>query len=292
MAKIMLSGATGLLGRAIFANLGTHHDIIGLGFSRAQPPIIKADLLNEKEVFELFDTHRPDFFIHSAAERNPDKFDDDPEQAIELNCAVTECIAKCCAQYQCKLIFISTDYVFDGRTAPYDEAAIPNPLNLYGESKARTESLLQTLYPSAAIVRIPVLYGQVGHLGESAVTVIAKQLLHGVTEFDDDALRFPTDTKDIALVIDQAINHFGQSMRGIYHVSAKQKMTKLDMAKIMAEIMGIDTNALSGAPFNPNAAPRPKDCQLKDTKLMTQGIEINTDFKDAIADILAPHLSQ
>ncbi|MEM0513895.1 SDR family oxidoreductase [Pseudoalteromonas sp. YIC-827] len=293
MAKIIVSGATGLLGRALFTHLTPNHQVIGLGFSRAQPPVIKVDLFDKEAISTLFATHQPDFFIHSAAERNPDKFDNDPEQSIQFNCAVTEHIAKCCAQFNCKLIFISTDYVFDGRNPPYAEDAKTNPLNLYGQSKARSEALLQAHYPSAAIVRIPVLYGEVGYLGESAVTVIAEQLQKGATRFDNECQRFPTDTADIANALADAIATLGAELEGIYHLSAKERLTKLDMAKAMAPLLGLDASTLSAAATDTiTSATRPLDCALKDTRLGAQGIEIKSDFAKRIAAVLTPHLSQ
>ncbi|WP_105199675.1 dTDP-4-dehydrorhamnose reductase family protein [Pseudoalteromonas sp. T1lg10] len=294
MAKIIVSGATGLLGRALFTHLTPTHQVTGLGFSRAQAPIVKVDLFDKEAISTLFATHQPDFFIHSAAERNPDKFDNDPEQSIQFNCAVTEHIAKCCEQFTCKLIFISTDYVFDGRNPPYAEDAEVNPLNLYGQSKARSEALLQAHYPSAAIVRIPVLYGEVGYLGESAVTVIAEQLQNGVTHFDNECQRFPTDTADIANALAGAITTLGSELEGIYHLSAQERLTKLDMAKAMAPLLDLDASALSPAPVAAanNAASRPLNCALKDTRLVLHGIEINNDFAKRIAEVLTPHLSQ
>ncbi|MBS3798153.1 SDR family oxidoreductase [Pseudoalteromonas sp. BDTF-M6] len=293
MAKIIVSGATGLLGRALFARLNPEHQVIGLGFSRAQPPVIKADLFDKEAISALFAAHRPDFFIHSAAERNPDKFDNDPEHSIQFNCAVTEHIAKCCAQFNCTLIFISTDYVFDGRNPPYAEDAETSPLNLYGQSKARSEALLQTEYPHAAIIRIPVLYGEVSHLGESAVTVIAEQLKNGVTRFDDECQRFPTDTADIATALAGAIATLGTELEGIYHLSANERLTKLGMAKLMAPLLGLEPSILSAAAADTSAsATRPLDCALKDTRLGKQGIEIKSDFATRIAEVLTPHLSQ
>ncbi|WP_462159011.1 dTDP-4-dehydrorhamnose reductase family protein [Pseudoalteromonas sp. GB56] len=292
MAKVMISGATGLLGRALMNEFSKEHDAIGLGYSRAQPPILKVDLFDKEALHKVFAEHTPDFFIHSAAERNPDRFDNDPENSIKLNCAVTEEIARCCQQFGCKLIFISTDYVFDGRTPPYREDAATNPLNLYGESKARSEQLLQKDYPNAAIARIPVLYGEVTALKESAVTIIAEQLMKGVRAFDHDSLRFPTNTADIARVLRQAIEVVGSNLKGVYHISAKEMMTKLDMAKAMAPMLDIDRATLIAAPVDENAAPRPKDCALHDTRLAAVGIEIDAQFSDAISTILGPHLSQ
>ncbi|WP_105188178.1 dTDP-4-dehydrorhamnose reductase family protein [Pseudoalteromonas sp. T1lg48] len=293
MAKIIVSGATGLLGRALFARLYREHQVIGLGYSRAQPPIVKADLFDKDAISALFTSHRPNFFIHSAAERNPDKFDNDPEHSIKFNCAVTEHIAKCCEQFNCKLIFISTDYVFDGRNPPYAEDAKTNPLNLYGQSKARSEVLLQAQYPHAAIVRIPVLYGEVNYLGESAVTVIAEQLKNGATRFDDQCQRFPTDTADIAEALAGAINTQGAQLQGMYHLSANERLTKLEMAKLMAPQLGLDPSILAATAVDTSgSATRPLDCALKDTRLGVQGIEIKSDFATRIAKVLTPHLSQ
>ena len=290
MAKIVVTGATGLLGRALMQVLKQQHQVIGTGFSRAKPPIVALDLGDKDKLENFLSECKPDVLIHAAAERRPDKCENAQEDTLKLNVDASKQLAALCAKYNIRLFFISTDYVFDGNTPPYNENAETNPLNFYGESKAAAEKAVLALSAHHTVVRVPVLYGEVEYLDESAVTTIAKSVLgENKSKQDHWAIRFPTHVEDIALTLNDLVNQPHKNCGGIFHITDVQAMTKYDIACVIAESLGRDTSTLVAQPEPDQTAPRPFNCALQDTRLHKLGIDHKRDFNTAITAVLAPH---
>lgn len=291
MAKIIVTGATGLLGRALMNTLNKNHQVIGTGFTRAKPPILPLDLCNEKQVEQLLIQEMPDVVIHAAAERRPDKCENEQQQTLALNVEVSRQLASLCTKLGTRLFFISTDYVFDGTAPPYSESAPTNPLNFYGQSKAAAEQAILSVSPNHTIIRVPVLYGNVEYLAESAVTVITEQIKkHKAAKHDHWAIRYPTHVEDIALTIKDLIAQPTEKSSGIFHISDNQAMTKYDMACIIANAIGLDAADFEALTEPDQSAPRPHNCALKDTKLTQLGITHQRSFAEAVKKAIAPHL--
>lgn len=246
--KVLLTGASGLLGRQIYAAMKENGwDVLGLAYSRAKGGLVKADLLDIDNLKKIFGEYKPSIVIHSAAERRPDQVKNDEEKAKLLNVSVSESIASLCSSHQCYLIYISTDYVFDGTSPPYRPDDKPNPLNLYGEMKHDGE-LATLTYPKSSIVRVPILYGPIEYLEESAVTILYKAFqTEGKFEMNDHELRYPTHTKDIANFICQLSDRSLSEpdiTSGIWHCSTSDPLTKYQMSLVMAKVFNLSTDHL------------------------------------------------
>ncbi len=124
-----ITGATGLLGRAILEEFAAAYegDFVGTGLSRATGKVEKLDLLDRSAVEAFFETKKPKFIIHSAAERKPDVSEKDPKATWTLNVDVTGHLAKLCHENGAWLLYLSTDYVFDGTAPPYQPGDDTNP---------------------------------------------------------------------------------------------------------------------------------------------------------------------
>lgn len=287
--KVWITGATGLAGRAVTKVLEQSHDVIPTGFSRTGGKVLKVDLTCEEDIKSFLEEHQPEAVIHLAAERKPDVCDNKQEQTKALNVAASESLARLCKEHNCWLLYFSTDYVFDGQNPPYYPDSNPNPLNFYGETKLAGEEVVKVEHPSSCILRVPVLYGFVESLDESAVTSIAKGLLktEAVTT-DHWATRFPTLVDDLGQVINKMLE---KKPSGIYHFSGEEAMTKFEITKIMGDALGKSYEHVSGSESAPGGAPRPKDCQLDMTKLKDDGFYVKpTSIKSIIADILREHI--
>ncbi len=151
--------------------------------------------------------------LKGAANRFPDKVDKDPEGTRVINIEASKSLAQLCAQRGIFLIYISTDYVFAGKPgdAPYEADAQTGPTNLYGQTKLDGETAVLEAFKAAgkeglgAVLRVPVLYGSALENKESAVNVLMDAVLkvqqEGVkVSMDHWALRFPTNTEDVARV--------------------------------------------------------------------------------------------
>ena len=288
--KVLLTGASGLLGRAISARLRGRRDLglTGTAFSRARAPVIKADLTDSAEVAALFASTKPDFVIHAAAERRPDIVDRNPSQAKALNVAATETIARACARSGAFLLYISTDYVFDGSNPPYFPDSPVNPLNEYGKLKLEGETRVAAMAAAkAAILRLPILYGPVERLDESSVTELASLLKkRQACRVDNWARRYPLHVDDVAAAIEKIIDaDASRSGLPIYLLSGPVAYTKYEMFTIVAKTIGMDASFAAPEAAPPKGAPRPKDCRMDTTLIEALGYKPRVDFEPGIAEI-------
>lgn len=300
--KILVTGASGLLGRSLMVHLAPLADLpralIGTARSRITPPLQKLDLTDEPAVRQAFAAWLPDLVVHSAAERRPDIVDGDPVAAKRLNVGATELLTELAAARGARFIYISTDYVFDGTMPPYTTDAKPAPLNAYGRMKLAGEDVVRTAYSGIgdsgfAILRIPILYGRVESLAESPVTELAAKLMVGQAfNAEDWAMRYPAHADDVARAIAliaeqlmQATPHAG----GTYHFASGEQLTKYGMALVIAKELAVDTRLVQADPNPPSGAPRPKDCRLDASRLNSLGFVPCIGFADGVREALAPY---
>ena len=177
--RVLITGASGLLGRAILKQFSNSDswEVLGLAHSRATGALKKVNLLDFDEAQRVVTEFKPHVLIHSAAERRPDVVENDEETCEKMNVGITKVLATTINDLNNGLevpehfmLYISTDYVFDGASPPYKPMDKPNPLNKYGKSKLAGEKVVQTCLSDSGILRIPILYGNVEYLKESAVT--------------------------------------------------------------------------------------------------------------------------
>ncbi|CAM0138405.1 hypothetical protein VKS41_002956 [Umbelopsis sp. WA50703] len=287
--KVFVTGASGLLGRAVYQQLKKNgHEVIGTAYSRANDELYKLDLTKESSVREFVDTHKPDAIIHCAAERRPDVAEKDRTGTEFLNIQVPKDFGKLTKEKGIFLIYISTDYVFDGTQPPYDAIeGKPNPLNFYGKTKLAGEKAIQEVNPDAVILRVPILYGKTEYNGESAVNILVDSVLDQSksAKMDNVAVRYPTNVEDVARVLADLTSaklEQQKDIEGVYHFSGEKPYTKYDMCEVFAKayhvpmdhVQAVDTSS------DPGAASRPKNSHLSNSRLEQAGISTyNVDFE-------------
>ncbi|XP_028331227.1 methionine adenosyltransferase 2 subunit beta [Gouania willdenowi] len=293
--RVLVTGATGLLGRAMCKEFeGSDWTIIGTGNSRAKPRLLSCDLTDEAAVRRLLSDSKPHVIVHCAAERRPDVVERHPEAAANLNVHATALLASLAAASGALFLYISTDYVFDGRNPPYGEDDAPNPLNVYGKSKLQGEREALRHCPGALILRVPVLYGEVTSVTESAVTCLWLNVeSEEISALDHTQQKFPTDTRQVAAVCRRLCERARQdsSVRGVFHFSGNEQMTKYQMGVAMAQAFDLPSNHLIPLTEQPAAASahRPINSQLNCSRLqlLNLGIEPTT-FSSSIVECLWP----
>lgn len=280
--KVLVTGATGMLGRSLVRHLNKHDTLYtttGTGFNRANkaPNMKKLDLLNLQQIQTIMDEIKPNVVVHCAAERFPDRASADPERTQALNVDSTLNLARECARIGATIIYISTDYVFDGGIhsgikPPYPTDAKTAPINIYGESKLAGEQAVLSIPDSKPIiVRIPVLYAlDCEDLSESASLVVAKGLLstESSASVDNWGIRFPTLVDDVSSILRLIINATQNQQSPLckggmkLHVSSSEQCTKYELTKLMAKIVNVDGSHIQPNSNPPSGAPRPQNTQL------------------------------
>jgi S-adenosylmethionine synthetase len=297
MSSIVITGASGLLGRAVLdACRGVPSwQVHGTVLSRVRNGLDRVDLCDARAVREFLEARQPRIIVHCAAERRPDASEDAPDATVRLNVEATARLAKWAAANSAWLVFLSTDYVFDGVKPPYAVDAPTNPLNLYGRSKRDGELAVWAETSDAAVLRVPVLYGTVERLDESVVTDLARRIRDArgaAVTLENWATRYPTGVDDLAVVLRQMIERRLEhsDFRGTFHWSGDEPFTKFGMGQVMARVLGIDPAVLVPDDRPPGGAPRPRDCHLDCSELERLGIGQRTPFVPAITRILQPWL--
>ena len=283
--RVVVTGASGLLGREIVNILSRSHTVSGWAHRRAED-FHAVNLLDPVAAEQAFKAFRPEVLVHAAAQRRPDSMQANPEESWALNVSVPRDLSLLCASAGTSFYFISTDYVFDGVAPPYAEEAAPHPLNLYGKSKAAAEEHIRTNCQGYCIVRVPILYGPSADAAESAITILLEQLRadeHKEIFFDDGAIRYPTLTTDVARALAFLIE---RKAEGVYHYTAEQPYTKYGMAVVMASILGHKA-LLFPAASQTQGAKRPLNSHLDNTKIRRLGFESYTPFREGISSVLA-----
>jgi dTDP-4-dehydrorhamnose reductase len=213
---------------------------------------------------------RPEAVIHTAAMADIDVCQAQPDLARAVNVNFTRVLAEVCAETESKLVFCSTDTVFDGEHAPYSEADVPGPANLYAETKVEAERLVSQLGGQAVIARLSLVVGlPVLGAGNSFLARMIAALNQGrPVAFPGHEVRTPLDviTAGRSLLELAAADH-----SGIYHLAGHSRVSRLEMARAIARRLGFPQDLIldQGPATTPGRAPRPRDVSLDNRKACT-----------------------
>ena len=218
--KVLVTGASGLLGRQVMAELtAAGVPCLGLAHSRPGPGLVQLDLTDLAAARSFVLEHKPSHVIHAAAQRFPDKVEADFEAAKLLNVETSRTIAEACQEAGARMIYISTDYVFPGDHPPYFPDNPARPLNKYGETKLAGEGAVLGAAAGHLVLRVPVLYGGVTQLTESAVTVLLEVVRRGApATVSSYEVRCPSHTRDIARILRDLVSEIINKLKVSYPV--------------------------------------------------------------------------
>jgi len=262
--KVLLTGATGFLGSALQPVLEKDFEVISLGNRSCPPGGIQSDLTQHGEVERLLESVTPDIVVHTAAIREPDLCEEDPQRAKEINTLLPARFAKLLPDHA-RLLHISTDYVFDGTRPPYREKDEVSPINIYGITKAEAEQYVLS-HPGGIVLRIPVLIGA----GPGFIQQMVEALENNESqEIDDVLIRHPTWIQDVAHISAWLLS---TERTGIWHASSERGETRYGCTKRVAEVLGLSWDHLSPSKaVLPRKATRPLNSNLSPKKLLQAG---------------------
>jgi dTDP-4-dehydrorhamnose reductase len=244
MERVLLFGGSGILGTEVLRALQKEK------IEYVAPRSSDLDIRNKNQITDFARDFKPTWIINCAAWTNVDGAEDSFKEACELNEVAVENIAIAAKSIDCKVVHISTDYVFDGESeTPYKEDSMVNPINKYGESKLKGEKALVAVLPGSFVVRTSWLYGANGK--NFVKTIVGKALRDEPARVVDDQVGSPTSAKDLAAGIISIIRI--HPAPGIYNFSNEGSCSWFDLARTVYRNVGanpelveaIDSNSLN-----------------------------------------------
>lgn len=264
----IVTGATGQLGsHAIHALKEQSPDAVIMAMSRRATPdrwLVESaivDLAETDTVVSTIERFAPTHVLHLGAMTAVSEAYNNPKLADQVNVQATQAIADTTARLDARMVFASTDMVFDGRLAPYTEDATPRPISNYGRSKASAEAALAG-QSHIAIVRFPLMFG-IPKIERSSTVVNQIQALRDGTPLNlfTDEFRTPLWLGDAAA---QAIQIARLDVNGIFHCPGPERLSRLQMVERFATALNIKTgniNAISRLDID-SPETRPEDLSL------------------------------
>jgi dTDP-4-dehydrorhamnose reductase len=261
--RVLIFGATGLVGQALMREW-QGDEIVGLG-SR------DADIRSGEQVGAAIRKHAPDWVVLAAAYTDVDGCETHAELAFDVNSRGAATVAKVSAQAGTRLVFLSTDYVFDGtKNHPYETDEPLSPQSIYGESKAAAEVEIRKVHAEACILRTSWVYGVDGKCFPDTILKLAQTR----SELDvvDDQRGSPTYTVDLARTIIQLCR---KNAIGIVHVTNRGDCTWYDFASAIVKAAGLSVRVqpTSSEKFV-RPAKRPKYSVLSSRSLEPYGVQM------------------
>lgn len=275
--KVLVTGVNGQLGYDVVKELDKRgHQAIGVDRK-------EMDLTSIEQIKECIKNVNPEAIIHCAAYTAVDKAEDEEELCRRVNAIATKEIAEHAKILDVPMIYISTDYVFDGtKDGEYTEEDIPNPINVYGKTKYEGEVYVQELLEKYYIVRISWVFGENGNNFIDTMLKLSKD--REQLNVINDQVGSPTYTKDLATLLVDMIDN---NKYGIYHATNEGYCTWYEFANEIFNLsnVSIEVNHILTSEY-PTKAKRPMNSKMNKDKLNINGFIKLRAWKDALKDYI------
>ncbi|MBD2163782.1 NAD(P)-dependent oxidoreductase [Calothrix membranacea FACHB-236] len=276
MKKLLVTGASGFLGWHICQLAKPEWEVYGTYFANSLEipgiQILKINLTDFQELKQIFNDIKPAAVIHTAALSQPNFCQNHPQESYAINVTASCNIAGLCADYAIPCAFTSTDLVFDGLNAPYEETDAVSPLNIYGEQKVQAEIGMLERYPQTAVCRMPLMFGMATPTAKSFIQPFIETLQAGkeLSLFIDE-FRTPVSGKTAVQGLLLAL----EKVQGLIHLGGKERISRYDFMRQLVEVFEIPNATLKGCRQEDikMAAPRPKDVSLNSSKAFALGYQ-------------------
>jgi dTDP-4-dehydrorhamnose reductase len=277
--RVLVIGATGLLGKVLLEEWDGD-TITGVG-SR------DVDIRDHLQLRQLFGRCRPEWTILLAAYTDVDGCERDPKRAHEVNCGGAVNVARSARDARSKLLFVSTDYVFDGsKIAPYEPQDAVCPINAYGRSKAEAEKAVREILPSCCILRTSWLFGAIGRCFPNTILELARSQKKLCVVADQ--IGSPTFNRDLARAIVKLVQ---ADAHGTVHASNAGECSWCDFARELVRAAGFEDVVVEAVRTEdvPRPAPRPRYSVLSKASLERYGFHMRP-WQETLGDYFADRL--
>lgn len=277
--KIMVTGVNGQLGHDVVRELRSRHytNVIAIDIN-------DLDITNEMGVKNFVFKHKPDIIMHNAAWTAVDKAEEFPDKVYSVNALGVKYLTEATKEIDAKFMYISTDYVFDGKgEMPFEVNSQKKGLSIYGKTKSQGEDFVIFNLKKYWIIRISWVFGENGN---NFIKTMLKLAKNGKTELNivSDQIGSPTYTSDLAKLMCDMIE---TNKYGIYHATNEGFCSWYEFAKYIFDVAGysnIKVNPVTTEEYkrlNPNQADRPLNSRLSKKSLIDNGFELLPSWQDA-----------
>ena len=261
--KVLVTGSAGLVGRQVVKDLSNSHQVFSC-YNESKPEYgdsVKMDLKNHEMISSVLTEKKPEIVIHLGAMTGVDLCEKERTSASEINTKATEIIAKECSKLNSFLVYVSTDYVFDGNLGMYKEDDVTNPLGFYGKSKLEGEKVVQNFSTNWCIARTSTPFGL--HPTKKSFPMWVIENLQKQKQIDVliDQFTSPTYIPNLSrMLIEISERH----ITGIIHTAGASKISRYQMASMVSDKLNLDGTLLKQISINKMkwVAQRPKDSSL------------------------------
>jgi dTDP-4-dehydrorhamnose reductase len=239
---ILVTGASGLLGVSLVSLAQEQgREVVGLYHNHPVHidgvKLLAADLADQAETCRIFEELEPSSVVHCAAATDVDWCEEHPEEAHKINVMVPAAIAAICSRISGRLLYISTDSVFDGARGNYAEADTPEPVNVYAKTKLLGERQVLRQNPTASVARVSI-YGWNAQNKESLAEWVLQRLAVGsIVPGFSDVIFCPVLANDLAEVLLALLD---RDLASLYHVVGSEPISKYEFARRVASSFGFD----------------------------------------------------
>ena len=250
--RVLITGSNGLLGQKLVSKLSLDESINLIATSKGRNRLsnnkgynyISLDITDRLKVQEIIISQFPDVVINTAAMTDVDDCEDKKKECDSLNVEAVRYLSDASQKIDAHLIHLSTDFIFDGKSGPYSEEDLPNPLSYYGLSKLKSENLLLQSSCKWTILRTIIVFGVGENLSKGNIVLWAKDALEKGDPLNiiDDQYRSPTLAEDLA---DACILAANKKSYGVFNISGKDLMSIYEMVERIALFNGLSTGNLN-----------------------------------------------
>ena len=277
MNNILVTGSTGQLGSDVVKEL------LKRGYSTLSPNRSEFNLCSEDSIRNYILNSNCEAIVHCAAYTQVDKAEDEKDLCIKINATATKHIVKCAKILDIPMIYISTDYVFDGtKDGEYTENDETNPINIYGESKLAGEKYVQEILDKYYIVRTSWVFNINGK--NFIETMLRLSNANNQLSIVNDQIGSPTYTKDLSRLL---VDMLETSKYGLYHATNEGYCSWYEFANTIFKLanINIDIKAINSNEYA-SRAKRPLNSKLSKDKLIEYGFKPLPNWEDALKDYL------
>ncbi len=266
--RCLVIGSTGLVGKAVFSSfMRDGMETYGTYMNHPVGNLFKTDIRDRNSLRKVFEKSRPDVVVMTSALTWVDYCETHQQETWAINVEGTRNVADLCRKHSSSIVFMSTDYIFDGQNGPYKENAEINPINFYGKTKAEGEKIVTGL-ETHLIIRTTVVFDY--NEPKNFVSRLIDQNKKGMeVKVPNDQYGNPTLASNLSEVVMELVK---KGKTGVYNVCGKTWLQRHEFALILAEKLGLDKSLITGVDTEElnQAARRPKKGGLDTAKIQKE----------------------